>query len=403
MRIGSFGRHSRTLPKNLLSSQFTLLEDFETIGDWTTSGNVSCEENSTQFFTGTKSVKITTTVAGSNGNIRKNVSTSIPNPHFVRLHYYEHDANLSQISIYFMNSAGNGYNATVPLTVYPAANIGAWKTYDIPFNTPWGTSGSPSWGSLITQILVRVFAKTGQNTSISVDALEIFGAAVPSIRISFDDAWQSIYNYAFPYMKARGMVGTFYVISSLVDTGSYITTAQLREMYAAGWDIGNHTRDHTDLVSGGLSDAQIQAEFTDAKAFLDGIGLTRASAHVSFPYGSVNASVIANAQTAGMLSGRCGVGGKAFMPIIDWYQLAYYGSYHNVSLATLTTDVDNSLTGEYPYGVIIHDIAITPASGQLGLAIFQGWIDYLISKNIQTLTTSETYALQNGPILVRHK
>ena len=57
------GARTLILPQNLLTTQHTLLENFETLGSWTGSGNVTAD--TTNFRTGTQSlmwtVPVTTT------------------------------------------------------------------------------------------------------------------------------------------------------------------------------------------------------------------------------------------------------------------------------------------------------------------------------------------------------
>lgn len=69
------------------------------------------------------------------------------------------------------------------------------------------------------------------------------------IILTFDDGYEDNYTNAFPILQEFGYVGTFFIVTNNPDTGrpGYMTWDQLREMYAAGMEIGSHARDHVDL------------------------------------------------------------------------------------------------------------------------------------------------------------
>jgi peptidoglycan/xylan/chitin deacetylase (PgdA/CDA1 family) len=53
-------------------------------------------------------------------------------------------------------------------------------------------------------------------------------------------------------MQAAGMRGTMYIVPTLIgDSAASLSLAQLREMYAAGWDAASHTMNHTHLAAVG--------------------------------------------------------------------------------------------------------------------------------------------------------
>lgn len=58
---------------------------------------------------------------------------------------------------------------------------------------------------------------------------------VPTVALTFD-YYGSTYRTAFPMLRARGLIGTFFVDPGTVDNGES-TTAELSEMRSAGWSI----------------------------------------------------------------------------------------------------------------------------------------------------------------------
>ncbi len=77
------------------------------------------------------------------------------------------------------------------------------------------------------------------------------GAPLPErpIIITFDDGDITVYTEAFPVMKKLGFVGVNYLVSNYLNTPGYMTTEQLKEMAAAGWEAGSHTISHKDLTT----------------------------------------------------------------------------------------------------------------------------------------------------------
>ncbi len=94
-------------------------------------------------------------------------------------------------------------------------------------------------------------------TSMLVQAITQ-GASLPPrpVIITFDDSWGSQYTNAFPIMKKYGFTGVLYTVVAYINKPSgldadpnYLTVEQLKEMAAAGWEIGSHTETHPDLLA----------------------------------------------------------------------------------------------------------------------------------------------------------
>jgi hypothetical protein len=94
-----------------------------------------------------------------------------------------------------------------------------------------------------TTVQLRITSKMG-NGSASFDHLYYDRRATPKIIVSFDDNWLTQFTAAFPYMMRKGVPGTIYAIQETIGQDRYMSLPQLKEVYAAGWDVGNHTTDH---------------------------------------------------------------------------------------------------------------------------------------------------------------
>lgn len=68
-----------------------------------------------------------------------------------------------------------------------------------------------------------------------------------SFIITFDDGYESVYEYAYPIIKSRGIPMTIFVIDQNVGKEGYLTWEQLRDMQSSGLvDIYTHGLDHAD-------------------------------------------------------------------------------------------------------------------------------------------------------------
>lgn len=84
------------------------------------------------------------------------------------------------------------------------------------------------------------------------------------IVISFDDGYWDAYAHATRLLLERGMRGTFYLITSLMDQAGYLTWGQAAEMRAAGMEIGNHSLTHPDLSRLSANEQRIELEQSTA-------------------------------------------------------------------------------------------------------------------------------------------
>ncbi len=123
------------------------------------------------------------------------------------------------------------------------------------------------------------------------------GQSLPdkTIVITFDDAYLSIYQNAWPMIAAKGWTFALFVSTGLIGSNPavYMNWEQLRELRDAGVLIGNHTMNHTHLLRklDGESDEQwqvrVRGEITGAQTRLQS-ELGQTSNFFAYPYGEYN-------------------------------------------------------------------------------------------------------------------
>lgn len=409
------GKEKRMLPQNLLLSAGRQVEDFETIGEWTQDPAGHAAADTDIFTTGTKSIKIT--CPGSTfPSLTKTYTPgfTISDPSAIRLDLYIEDITVGgTLYIYLYNSTGNYFMAAMH-TGSVAGNprmYQGWNRVQFP-QAKWTATGSPSWTSPFIKVQISLRATTATPKVGYVDNLVVDVNPLPAVVWGFDDGYSSQFTM-WQILRAKKQRGTTFMVTNNIGSGGYLTAAQLRTMSADGWDVANHTKDHTDLLTGGLTDEQITAEFADAAAALDALGLTRASLHAAMPYNSWSAQITTDALAAGILSVRDDsvVGSVADSLILPFlgidtrllWRRYYSGLTNTMALATMKAAVDEAVSRKMLMVIVGHKIGAVADALTWTTSDFTELVDYVASKQMQSLTLSEMYRLMSGPIKVSHK
>jgi peptidoglycan/xylan/chitin deacetylase (PgdA/CDA1 family) len=118
--------------------------------------------------------------------------------------------------------------------------------------------------------------------------------------ITFDDGYEDGYQYAFPILRSHGFVATFFVIAGKIGEAWQLSPAHMRELVAAGNEIGNHSMSHTNMMV--MTPARLIVETYGASAIIARqVGIWPKS--FSYPMGLTYApSSAAVAATPGILT-----------------------------------------------------------------------------------------------------
>lgn len=140
------------------------------------------------------------------------------------------------------------------------------------------------------------------------------------VAITFDDGYRSVHGLARPVLEEFSMTATVFVPTAYIGQQSPMSWpgidedargdhaaelepmnwTEVRELIAAGWEIGSHSVTHPDLTE--LDDAQLQHELTTSrKKCEEELGIPCKS--IAFPYGAVDSRVVAATRTAGYEAG----------------------------------------------------------------------------------------------------
>jgi peptidoglycan/xylan/chitin deacetylase (PgdA/CDA1 family) len=207
------------------------------------------------------------------------------------------------------------YRSTAPSSVQAAFTVGR--------RTVWVTLGTPAPAATWTALSYQVSAPAGATAvrfahvlravgRVDVDALSVAARPVtatgapagspagspsgsaPStaagpglVSVTFDDGYADQVTNGLPVLTANKIPGTFYLISSWLGAGSFMTVEAAKKLQAAGSEIGSHTATHVNLAAAPIS--QVDSELATSKKELeDRFGPVTSFA---YPNGAYNATV----------------------------------------------------------------------------------------------------------------
>lgn len=157
------------------------------------------------------------------------------------------------------------------------------------------------------------------------------------IAITFDDGYRDNFTNAFPIMQEYNFPGTAFMVSSYIDGEGFLTTDQLKQLEAAGWTIGGHTVNHTDLSLVSVED--VKEELKNSRNHLESL-LGHPLKYIAYPYGAYNSTVMNLTQDDGYLAGFTTVRGWA-NPESDRYALKRIYCYANMGIPELERRITN--------------------------------------------------------------
>ncbi len=160
-----------------------------------------------------------------------------------------------------------------------------------------------------------------------------------TVIITFDDAYESVYQQAFPILNAVGFRAIVYVISNFIGRENswdmnlggicfrHMTAQQLRELSEKGWEIGSHTCTHRALTR--LKNAELNIELKDSLNRLTTVS-NRPVISIAYPFGMQNERVHLTANSAGYKFGCGSIRGTASQNFYSLRRIPVY-QFENVN------------------------------------------------------------------------
>ena len=244
--------------------------------------------------------------------------------------------------------------------------------------------------------------------------LTMVGAAErPTVIITFDDGWLSVYTKAYPIMQDNNQKGVDFVIIDPILGGwsDFTQRSQLNTLYAAGWDISSHTYSHIALTT--ANNTTLNYELAASRNWLNANGYPRGAMLLAYPYGDHNSNVIAALRANGYAAARTIEASTNNMHYNlsspDIFSLKSYevigGQDNDI---TIINQIDNTIASNGLLILAFHKIVdtlsanATNAETEFTTSDFQNVSNYLKSRNVDVRTLSDYFGvvpiITNSPV-----
>ena len=144
-------------------------------------------------------------------------------------------------------------------------------------------------------------------------------ASLPTkpVALTFDDGGLDDYTVAYPILRSRHLVATFFVITAFVGKPATMTWDQLRDMQQGGMSIESHTDRHSDLTEASVQ--SLRAELTESRDAINA-QLGRAPRVLAYPFGHYDQKAIDATRAAGYLIAVTTHQGRSLAPgsVYSW-------------------------------------------------------------------------------------
>jgi len=119
-----------------------------------------------------------------------------------------------------------------------------------------------------------------------------------SVMLTFDDGWETQFTIVYPSLKARGMVGVFFVHTGVLGDGpgASMSWSDVCQMEDDGMDIESHTISHPSLPN--LEPESLKRELTESRSLLEA-KLGRPVTALAYPFGDFTDREVEAARHAG--------------------------------------------------------------------------------------------------------
>lgn len=186
--------------------------------------------------------------------------------------------------------------------------------------------------------------------SQAAEMMERREKAERTVCITFDDAYLGLYHHVLPVLRECGFTATVFVVAGFVGRDNawdinwggrrfqHLGWDQLREMLAAGMEIGSHSLNHRDLRH--LNDDELEREVAESRRILEQ-GLGARVAAFAYPFGLYNERVRRQVRDAGYAC-ACSVSPARKNAVFDKYALRRTGVYITDVLWDFRNKIDHA-------------------------------------------------------------
>ena len=178
------------------------------------------------------------------------------------------------VNVYLDLADHKGFYGWRSFTVFP--QLSGMASFGAP-------GGAFDYSEPITHYAVSLIG-TADNTQLYLAGLNYANKGKGRLVFTWDDGTDCNY-LAFQALQVHGFAGTSFLVPYYIDQAysGYLSATQREEMYAAGWEFGSHTYDHSRLSD--LTPAEQTTTLELGRDWLLDNGYQRAANYLAYPYG----------------------------------------------------------------------------------------------------------------------
>jgi uncharacterized repeat protein (TIGR01451 family) len=373
----------------------------------------------------TDSIGVETTVSSYTDGFADWFTNTVPATAFATYTYtdsYKSDASGIIEAQFVVQDVETGALSNIYTDIgFTASTGGAWATSTAMFIAPAGT---------VQMSVFHVINNTGSLAIVNPSLVKTADPATFSqgmVTLTFDDGNQSNFDTAYPILNAAGLKGSFYIISqSMKDAATigtstgdinddYMTAAEIMQINRDGHEIGNHTVNHCNLITGLCPDAEIAnstdplspvQEITQAGADLASIGALPVDTF-AYPYGEYNASLESALAGAGIIGARTVDRGYNLTTSNPYALKIQYVTASSTTAADFEANIkpwiDTARQNNVWLILLFHQvepasvIAANPYDPDVTTPeVLQATVDYLKQNNVKVVTMHDGVCMMSG-------
>jgi len=419
----SAARAAQYLPPNLIADPGTQVASFDDAGAWTQVPGYGSTIASGPAREGTASLQLTTDgVIDSDPRAAVETILSSPvdmssmtNGGHVRFWIYlspDWSSTTSGFTVRLGTSTadfGNGQGLSYTLWNMSGMHAG-WNQVSVGASSFVSGPDGMTWLVPVGKVGIELWPHSGQVCTAAFDDLKAGVVSSPAVVIGFDDALTSVKTKAFPIMAARGLVGTVYADLRDIDEdpspgGDYMDFVDLRDLYAQGWDVGNHTATHPEPNLTGLTLEEVKTELATCTQRLIAEQLPRAAYDVAYPGAQYNATVLQAMAETGMRSGRTADFRTLPLPVDEPYAMpacATSDATQSFDAAFINGRIDQAIADGAVIQLLFHGVTDNPnppdPTYEMQTSVFQAVMDHIAQAGIPSITISQLMNHSQDPV-----
>jgi|GEM_PF-5374065 len=207
------------------------------------------------------------------------------------------------------------------------------------------------------------------------------------VSINFDDGEISAFDIGRPIMLTAGLPATYYITTHQLggpNFSGYVTPAQVLQLQTDGFEIGNHTQSHVDLV--GLATSSIQQEILGAGQDLAQMGISSVTTF-AYPSGHTDPAIETLISGDGFLGARGASDSLAFnTKTIDPLDLTAFAPNASSTFSQIQSGIDQAIASHGWLIITFHSFNKTGDFYSVSPTMLQQTVDYLKLHNIPVAT-----------------